>query len=49
MKPTCKLVSICASFLFLSFVSAQDNRPKFVFILSDDQAWDDYGFMKQDD
>ncbi|MGJ8655667.1 MAG: sulfatase-like hydrolase/transferase [Akkermansiaceae bacterium] len=39
------LLSLFSSFLTLSLASAETPRPNIVFLLSDDQAWTDYGFM----
>lgn len=36
---------IAGSFLATSGANATDRQPNIVFILSDDQAWTDYGFM----
>ena len=38
-------VSLTLCLAFGTILNAQDNRPNIVFILSDDQAWSDYGFM----
>lgn len=42
-------LSLCIVFLLTSLIAsadpAQKSRPNIVFILSDDQAWTDYGFM----
>jgi len=40
-----RIVSVFLTLAFVSPTVAQEQRPNIVFILSDDQAWTDYGFM----
>ncbi|HTN76694.1 MAG TPA: sulfatase-like hydrolase/transferase, partial [Pirellulaceae bacterium] len=43
-----RIIAICAAlacYWFATTASAAETRPNVVFILSDDQAWTDYGFM----
>ncbi len=35
----------CSMFLLLPLTHAAEKRPNIIFIVSDDQAWNDYGFM----
>ncbi|WP_040766436.1 sulfatase-like hydrolase/transferase, partial [Novipirellula maiorica] len=39
------VLSLLTLLAFLNAASARAERPNVVFLLSDDQGWDDYGFM----
>jgi len=43
------LFSLMLCLLGISVAVAEDSRPNIVFILSDDQGWEDYGFMGHSD
>ena len=40
-----KIIFLFLLFVFNFIIFSQEKRPNIVFIISDDQAWDDYGFM----
>ena len=45
MKKMRILISTLVALLFISGFASADKRPNIVLIISDDQAWTDYGFM----